>query len=460
MTMKIAINTKTTGKFELKTLNNREHIVTDMIPIVGNSIMNNGFYPLTEVQNSFQQLHFLPAPNGHPTVENQLVSAFHPLAVNAFNIGGMVRNPKMDGDKVINEFWLDVDVANRSDDGKELIRRIQNNEKVGVSTGLSVTQEVTNGSHDGAEYGWIARNMQFDHVAILLNEKAAGDHVGTALKTNSVMVCNCAILGDTGISLPQEKGSMDNIINTLKGMFDLKPKANAISTQSLESQLAVAAREKFPKVEGIHVWLARVFPTIDTVIFEMEKDGLTTLLRFTYVVDSNDQVSLNDDAQEVVKKEEFVEVDGDVNILANSPMEDQTMSNPKNEQDVTNTDANAIEKAVNLLESKGFKVNTKQEAEQIQFFVDNRAKFEAVINAEENRLADLRAKLVANSDFTDEDVAGMSETMLVKLGNQLQPKQNYAINAGSVQRKVANSEVSEEDIGNFIPDYDETDGGK
>lgn len=465
--MKIAINSKTTGKFRKDFVNNREHIVTDMIPIVGNSVMNRGFYPLAEVQNTFEQLHFLPAPNGHPKVGNELVSAFHPLATNAFNIGGMVRNPKMDGDKVINEFWLDIDIANQSNDGKELIRRIEAGETVGVSTGLSVKQNmVANGQHNGQDFDWTASNIQYDHVAILLNEKAAGAHVGTALTNsdNGAMVVNCAILDGERPTAVENEGIVNQLINKMKDVFEMK--TNAIEVHDLKHQLRVESKKIYSD-DMFWSFVFRLFPTENVVIFEIEaktEGSKAHLIKCTYTIDENDQVSLNEDKVEVVMKEEFVEVDGDVNVNNSNPEEDNDMSDKKGskDQDVINSDKLNVENAINLLETKGFKVNTKEEAEKLEFFTKNKAKFESIINAETDELKVLRDNLVANSDMTDDDVKDMGKPMLTRLSNSINPPQDYSVSAGVTQlRQVANSDVSDADFeDSYTPNYDDAKGGK
>lgn len=463
--MKIAINSKTTGKFEKKFLNNREHIVTSMCSIVGNSVMNDGLYPLIEVKNSYQQLHFLPAPCGHPKIGNELISAFHPLATNAFNIGGMIRNPKMEGNNVINEFWLDIEIANQSEDGKELIKRIENGEEVGVSTGLSVDQEMKVGNQDGFDYTWIANNLNFDHVAILLNEEAAGAHVGTKLVNSTgdnVQVVNCAVLGADikgSLEVTNDEGIINKILSGVKNLI----KGNAIEMHSLSDQLRNQVKSIFPD-DNFWVWVMALFPTESTVVIEIENKttNLITLVKFSYSVDQNDQVSLNDDGIIVIKKVEFVKVDGDVNANNSNPKEDNDMGkdNKPGGQDVTNNDKLTVENAINLLEEKGFKVNTKKEADQLQYFIDNKAKFESVINAEETELKSIREALVANSDMTEDDVKDMSKDMLTRLSNSLNPKQNYSAQANSSPGNVNSSEASDEDFeDSYVSDFEDKEGG-
>ncbi len=93
--MYISINSHTSGKFRREMINNRSHLITSMMPIRGDISMNGILYPNKEVKASFQQLHDLPAPNGHPIINGVHVRAFKQASMNAFNVGGFVRNPKM-----------------------------------------------------------------------------------------------------------------------------------------------------------------------------------------------------------------------------------------------------------------------------------------------------------------------------------------------------------------------------
>lgn len=184
--LKILINTRTSGKFKRVDIDGRPHLVTIMMPIRGDITMNGKFYPDKEVADSFMQLNLLPAPNGHPTVNGIAVPAFHPVANNKHNIGGFLSNPRKKGKRVFVDFMLDEEIANNSKEGKETIRRIEAGEKIGVSTGLSIAQ-VTNkvGKDDfGKEFNQEVAGFNFDHVAILLNEHAAGEHAGTELVLN------------------------------------------------------------------------------------------------------------------------------------------------------------------------------------------------------------------------------------------------------------------------------------
>jgi len=220
--LKLLINSRTSGKFTRVVIDGRSHIVTRMMPIRGDTAMNRIMYPDNQVADSFMQLNLLQAPSKHPTVNGVNVLASHPVSNNKQNIGGWLSEPVKKGKRVFVNFMLDEEIANNSDDGKETIRRIEAGEKIGVSTGLSIASVVNQSGKDdfGAEYDRIGSGFKFDHVAILLNETAAGDHAGTELITNSdeceIMTFNAeeqALLDDVSDLLAGDKDyevSLDN----------------------------------------------------------------------------------------------------------------------------------------------------------------------------------------------------------------------------------------------------------
>lgn len=187
------------------------------MPIRGDTAMNNVFYSDKDVEDTFMQLNNLPAPSGHPSVNGVNVLASHPVANNKQNIGGWLSKPRKKGKRVFVNFMLDEDIANNSDDGKETIRRIENGEKIGVSTGLTIAQVINKTGVDdfGVKYNREGKGYTFDHVAILLNETAAGEHAGTELITNSeeceVMQFNSDVI-DTSL--------LDDISELLAGDTD------------------------------------------------------------------------------------------------------------------------------------------------------------------------------------------------------------------------------------------------
>lgn len=404
MPQRIALNSKTSGGFKLKKLNGRDHIVTNMIPIVGDSVMNGIFYPDSEVNNSFAQLNNLPAPNGHPQIGDMALSAFHPVATNAFNVGGFIRSPKKSKKVVKNQLWLDVEIANQSEDGRELIRRIKASEKIGVSTGLNMDKEATPGVHNGKSYNTIGRNYQFDHVALLLNEIAAGDHEGTEIvfnaesNSNEVFVCNLDI---------QNELSTDDLYNSIRDL--IKP------TIGMDS----------------YVYVVSVYPESKTVIYEVESPNGCQLYSRSYAVDTNDTMTLLNDVVPVMKKVQYEP--------ETTPVRNNKMSLEEAKQVVA--DAGLV--VLNAADHES--LTTK--ADSVEALNAQIAEMQPIVNAHVEAEKVLRdeavGKVVGNSEMTAEDLAGMSVTAINSLAATLGGKKTVdrsAAQNGEIQHNSQNGE--------------------
>lgn len=161
----------------------REYLVVPSVTLPDNIIMNGGKYLADEIAASYKGLEGTPAPLGHPKRNGVEIPAMDPLAINAYHIGATNRNVRRVGGKVHVEKWIDVLRANESEGGRRVLEAIKKKKPIHTSTGVFARQElVTNG--DG--YNWIARNLRFDHDAILLDEPgAAGPDEGVGMLVNS-----------------------------------------------------------------------------------------------------------------------------------------------------------------------------------------------------------------------------------------------------------------------------------
>lgn len=152
--------------------NGRRHLVIPSYTLPDDVVMNGGLYPRAEIEASYASLENTPAPLGHPQIDGEYVSAHHPAAVNAYHAGAFNRNVKRDGHRVYLEKWVDLEFAENSARGKELLAAIEAKTPIHTSTGVLLRREtVTNANETG--YSWIARDMRFDHDAILINEIGA-----------------------------------------------------------------------------------------------------------------------------------------------------------------------------------------------------------------------------------------------------------------------------------------------
>ncbi len=171
--------------------NGREHIVVPSFTLPDGVIMNNGLYPKEEIDKAYAGLEGTLAPLSHPMVDGDYVSARQPEAINAYHVGAWNRNVKRVGNRVAIEKWIDVEYAKNSESGRAVLNAIDKGEPIHTSTGIFLDREMTPNAEG---YGWIARNMQFDHDCILLNEQgAATPEDGVGMMVNKTFVINSAI---------------------------------------------------------------------------------------------------------------------------------------------------------------------------------------------------------------------------------------------------------------------------
>jgi len=168
--------------------NNREHIIVPSWTLPDNVVMNGGLYPADEIAASFKSLEGTPAPVGHPTVNGKYVLSKEPEAINAHYIGAWNKNVSREGGRVYVEKWIDVEFAKGTEGGKKLLDAIEAGEPIHTSTGLVCKREL---AVNQAGYTWIARNMRFDHDAILFGEPGAAtpdDGVGMMVNSDELVV--------------------------------------------------------------------------------------------------------------------------------------------------------------------------------------------------------------------------------------------------------------------------------
>lgn len=172
------VNSK--SKISTQIIDGKEHIViNDVVPIVDDIVMNGIFYPADEINKSYMTLNDNLMPLDHPRINNEHVSALNPQAINNFYIGAWGRNVRKSNDRVLMDAYIDRKFAESTEKGRMLVNRLddmmngKNTTPIHVSTGLTYTPDNQSGSSKGKRYKSIARNMKFDHVAILPDKQGA-----------------------------------------------------------------------------------------------------------------------------------------------------------------------------------------------------------------------------------------------------------------------------------------------
>ena len=163
--------------------NGRDVVIVPSATLPDDVVMNEIMYPADEIAKSFASLDGTPAPLGHPLVNGRFVSARDPEGINRSWVGAWNENVRRENGRVLLDKIIDVEVANRSEGGQAVLNAIDKGEPVHTSTGLLCELEDANGD---VPYKHIARNMVFDHDAILLGEDgAATPEQGVGMMVNS-----------------------------------------------------------------------------------------------------------------------------------------------------------------------------------------------------------------------------------------------------------------------------------
>lgn len=173
--------------------NGRDVMIVPSATLPDNIVMNDILYPAEEIGNSYKSLERTPAPYGHPMVGNTFVSARDPEGINLGYIGAWNENARRENGRVYIDKVIDIEFANRTENGKAVINAVKAGDPIHTSTGLLCDLDPAD---EGDGHKYIARNMEFDHDAILLEEEGAGtpaDGVGMLVNGKKIEVVNSAI---------------------------------------------------------------------------------------------------------------------------------------------------------------------------------------------------------------------------------------------------------------------------
>jgi DNA-binding protein YbaB len=297
-----------------ETVNGREHIVIkDVVPIVDDVVMNGGLYPAAEINQSYASMERKLMPLSHPKVDGQYISANDPEAVHNFHVGVYAQNVRKVNGRVTLDMHVDVRYAEATEGGKRLVNRLEGMEKgestdpIHISTGLLLNKKTKSGESKGKKYSWVASNMNFDHVAILLDEPgAATPEEGVGIFVNS-----------DGEKIEIEQVNLSEAINYMKVNWWEKTKfylTNA-SNYSFE-EICAAIRNKMSegKPENYYFYPDGLWP--DRFVYE--EDG--KYLQQKYLIDDDGKAVFVGEPVEVVRKPtEYEEVQTN---KEQSPMKD------------------------------------------------------------------------------------------------------------------------------------------
>ncbi|KAB1061105.1 hypothetical protein AUN10_09295 [Cronobacter sakazakii] len=283
MTMQVNVTTKVNSQsIRRETYNGREHLVLPSYTLPANVVMNGGLYPASEIDAHYQGLEGTLAPLGHPTVNGQFVSAFSPEGINVGHIGAWNRNVKKSGNRVYAEKWVDVQVANQSEGGRELLERVaaieRGDDVPPIHTSVAVFLDQLEASDEQKAQGieWVAKINAMDHDAILLHEVgAAQPEQGVGLMVNA----------DQAKTLQGNSGALIGE-----------------SYRERERRLEQAARNKFATGPDDYAWIAD-FTDSQAIVIRNGGDAQV----YGYTSDGG-QITFDDTGTKVTRQESWVAI--------------------------------------------------------------------------------------------------------------------------------------------------------
>lgn len=394
-----------------ETINGREHIVIkDVVPIVDDVVMNGGLYPAAEINQSYASMERKLMPLSHPKVDGQYISANDPEAVHNFHVGVYAQNVRKVNGRVTLDMHVDVRYAEATEGGKRLVNRLEEMEKgestdpIHISTGLLLNKQTKSGESKGKKYTWVASNMNFDHIAILLDEPgAATPEEGVGIFVNA-----------DGEKIEIEQVNLSEAINYTKVNWWEKTKFYLTNASNYSfDEICAAIRNKMSegKPENYYFYPDGLWP--DRFVYE--EDG--KYLQQKYLIDDDGKAVLVGDPVEVVRKPtEYEEVQTN---KEQSPMKDMIINALKAAGKPTDgkTEAELLD-AYNQMKA----AETKKDDEEIDPKTGKPKKKNTATNADEipawaktlsDKVDALNTQITANADT---ERKAMREAVKAKFG--------------------------------------------
>jgi len=378
------------------------YTIRDVVGAVDDIVMNRRLYPADQLAAGVKSLNGKPAPAGHPkNSKGQHISAANGEALAAAWIGAYCTNARHEGGRTLTDIVVNGDMAMATEQGKKLVERLDaaiagtNADPVHVSTGLNLIEVVANGESHGKKYTSIATNLQYDHLAILLDEVGAGTpEQGVGMFLNSEG-------GEEAIETIQvnqepEDRRYEGAIGWLRSLFTNKD----ISFDQIASGLQLLVPDS--------CWVREVFPGYAVWV---DRDGKNW--RQEYHASENGSVAWVGQPVEVLRQVSYEPVTNHQEI---DIVKDQIIA----ALNAAGVNVDGLTEA-QLLQAYN-SVVAKPHQEALAAANSKVAEFEAAKTAAENSERDaLAAELATNSSLTADDFKAMPLARLKELKAKAAP---------------------------------------
>jgi len=271
------------------------YTIKDVCGAVNDIVMNGRLYPADQLAAGVASLEGKPAPAGHPkNGAGQYISALNGEALASAWIGSYCVNARHAAGRTLCDVVVNEAQAKASPAGAALVERLDaaiagtNAEPIHVSTGLFYEEIKACGESMGKKYSSIVTNVNYDHLAILLNEPgAATPEQGVGMFLNSAGQPE-AVETVTVNSAPEDKrfAGLTGWIRKLLGNSEMS------FDQISDGLRTVLPKDSYPRevFQRYVIW----------VDYMSDK-----LYQQDYAVGSDGSVALTSDPIEVIRKVEY-----------------------------------------------------------------------------------------------------------------------------------------------------------
>lgn len=387
------------------------YLIKGVCGAVDDIVMNSVLYPAEQLAAGAGTLEGKPAPAGHPkNGAGQAISASNGDALLTSYIGAVCCNARHEAGRTLTDIKVNEKQARAHDDGVKLCDRLDaaingtNAEPIHVSTGLYFQPIATNGEAKGKKYSRIATALQYDHLAILLNERGAGtpeDGVGMFLNEAGEAEPVDVFTLNTE---PEDKRST-GLVGWLKSLITANGADVSFDqiTSGLYAQMAEGA------------WVQEVF---DRYAIWRDRDG--SLWKQDYSVSSEGSVAFSGTAEQVRREVAYKPItnrkDDQVKDTIIAALNAAGISGV-----AAMTDTQLLE-AYNAVQAKPHIAAVAAANEKLTAANSKIAEHEATAQAAENAERDtLAAKLATNSSLTADDFKAMGLKRLKELDAKAAP---------------------------------------
>jgi len=146
----------------------KQWLVVNGVPLV-EGVLNGRFVPAEEFGSFVNDWNDIPVVLPHPKANGGSARVPAPDVP----VVGRFYNAKMDGKRLVGEYWLDKQVLENVEEGQQLMDLISKQKPIETSTGYWSESVPQAGQFNGRDYSYVDQKIHPDHIALLTQEAGA-----------------------------------------------------------------------------------------------------------------------------------------------------------------------------------------------------------------------------------------------------------------------------------------------